>query len=127
MKPGAYLRLRREAAGLSLDDVALALETAPPVSARSRAEWIGTVEAGDAPLTIGVALALQRIVTFDWDLLVALAGVEAGLGAYVPAFCRVCACSEWDPCTLSAGDTCGWAKPDLCTRCAPEQPQAAAA
>lgn len=30
--------------------------------------------------------------------------------------CRVCGCTEYDPCE----DVCGWAEPDLCTSCAGE-------
>ena len=32
--------------------------------------------------------------------------------------CRVCGCSEYQPCVNEWGDTCGWAEPDLCSSCA---------
>ncbi len=33
--------------------------------------------------------------------------------------CRVCLCSEYDPCD----EGCGWAEPDLCTSCVGAEPE----
>lgn len=60
--PGQQLRAYREAAGLSREDLALGLETAPvAISARSRAELIGSIEDGVTPVSpelLGELLAL---------------------------------------------------------------------
>ena len=49
--------------------------------------------------------------------------VERGLrDAECLAVCRVCGCTEWDACVdEEAGETCGWAAEDLCTRCFSKQ------
>ena len=77
MTPGSYLRQCREAAGLTLDDIALCTETVPPVSARSRAEWLATIEADAAPLAFETALRLHMLFDFDWDVLAALPASDA--------------------------------------------------
>lgn len=122
LAPGAYLRLRREAAGLSLDDVAFAMETIPTVSARSRAEWLGQIEAGLAPLQVDVLLALEAhpMLMFDRDVLLALSALAAGLTAFVPAICGACGCTEYDPCVTDEEGCCAWADAaaTICTRCA---------
>lgn len=33
--------------------------------------------------------------------------------------CRVCGCSEQDPCILPNHDTCHWVAPDVCSNCFP--------
>lgn len=67
MTPGAYLRQCREAAGLSIQDVALRTETKPAVSARSREDIIRALEEDVARLTVIDAAALQPIYGFDWQ------------------------------------------------------------
>ena len=62
---GTHLRRERIEAGMSIEDVALRIETAPPVSARSRAEWIAAVEADQAPIGIYNALVLLAVVGSD--------------------------------------------------------------
>lgn len=121
--PGKYLRLRREAAGLTCEDIALRTETTPPISARARAEWLARVEADIDPITFGMAFALARWVKFDPDVLdrlIAARRSEGHVGA-VTAICRDCGCSWRDPC-VDAGrrQTCGWvnADQDWCTACA---------
>nr|WP_174286659.1 hypothetical protein [Sphingomonas bacterium] len=95
-------------------------ETIPPVCARSRSEWLAAIENGAAPVPIGAALRLQQLLGFDWKVFVAVCAHAEGLGNE-PVVCRVCACSEWDPClrgtTIADGTTCAWAEPDLCTSC----------
>lgn len=118
LAPGAYIRMRREARDLSRDDVALGLETVPHVSARSRAEYLAGMEEGRDAIGIDAGLALQRVIGFDWNVLLALSAVTAGIADVAPPICRLCACSEWDPCDGEHGDTCAWAEPDLCTACA---------
>jgi transcriptional regulator with XRE-family HTH domain len=61
MTPGEQLRDLREGAGLSREDLALGLETIPPISARARADWLALIEAGVADIT-GQDLAAFRVV-----------------------------------------------------------------
>lgn len=75
MTPGAYLRECREAAGLSLEDLALRTETLPPVCARRRAEWLADIEAG-APIAIATALWLYTLFEFDWRVLLDLSAEQ---------------------------------------------------
>ena len=110
--------MRREAAGLSIEDLALRMETTPPVSARTRGEHLVAIEADVQPLSITDGLALQRQLHFDWDILVALTEVAAGLRDELPVMCRSCACSEHDACVDPHQGWCRWALPDLCTVCA---------
>ena len=46
--------------------------------------------------------------------------LERGLrDAEAYSVCRVCGCCEWDACVdEEAGEVCGWAAEDLCSRCA---------
>lgn len=34
--------------------------------------------------------------------------------------CRICGCTDTEPCIDSGGNTCAWAEYDLCTACDPE-------
>jgi hypothetical protein len=119
--PGQYIAKRRIAAGLSLDDVALRFETTPPVSARSRAEWLARIEADIDPISIGTAFALHGCFRFDPHVLDALIAIQAGVRDVArPHLCRVCACSWHDACVDHAfRDACAWfdAAQTLCTNC----------
>lgn len=61
MTPGAYIRDCREAMGLSCEDVALQLDSDPPVSCRSRAELLAAIEADLVPVSLSTALALTTV------------------------------------------------------------------
>lgn len=63
--PGAFVRQYREARHLTLEQVALMLETVPRVSARSRAEWLGLIEADEAPISLPTAIALHDAIGVD--------------------------------------------------------------
>lgn len=62
MSRGQQLRQAREAAGLSREDLALGLETVPPVSARSRADWIALMEIDAAEVTAEDLATLQELI-----------------------------------------------------------------
>jgi transcriptional regulator with XRE-family HTH domain len=62
---GSYLRLRREAAKLSLDELALRLETTPPVCARERASLLGEIEAGTAQISLTDAAVIDDVINID--------------------------------------------------------------
>jgi hypothetical protein len=127
LSPGTYLRRRREAAGLSIDDVALTTDTFPQTCARYRADLIASIEADDIPITPGTAIVLRMRYVFDPLILDQLAMIHAGSMILEPRICRVCACSWNDPCRdASAFGRCAWSKDDdyLCTSCV-DKPEAA--
>ncbi len=69
ISPGTYVRLRREALGLSRDDLAVMLDTVPGVSARRRAEWLETIETDVEAISVCVALALHDTIAIDLRIL----------------------------------------------------------
>lgn len=78
--PGTYLRQRRQAAGLTVDDVAGRIGTTPPVSLLARAEWVRLVEADQAPIGGDVLRALRAAFPFNQRTLLRL-GAAAGAAA----------------------------------------------
>lgn len=118
MKPGRYIQLRRQAAGLSIEDVAARIGTEPHVAGQSRVEMLRAVEADEQPLTADVMEALRPVFVFDAVILVGLCVIATGGHLDLPAICRDCGCSEWDACRLSGGRVCSWSTPDLCSACA---------
>ena len=95
LTPGWYIRVRREAAGSPVEELALLLPMEPAVPALSRAEYIRAVEAGIQPVTIDLALALQRALDgFHIDVLFALVNVALGWVdlQFLPPLCAVCGC-----------------------------------
>lgn len=113
MKPGEYLRRRRVAASMSIADVAQAVATEPRLAHHLRIEWIDLIERDVMPARFDTIVALATIIPFDMRVLVAL--TDADPARTGPQLCKVCACSEWDPC---GGDTpCRWTTSDLCSAC----------
>ena len=113
--PGAFLKHRRCAAGLSPADVAAQLHVEPyRFDERARAEWIELIEADAQPADLDLVVALQAIFPFDMRILIALVRISQGSDEKPPRLCRVCACSEWDPCVVN-GHGCAWVADDLCS------------
>ena len=113
LTPARYLRLRRIAAGLSVDAVARSISANNQAEARalvmlletegSTARYRETVDAfADAfPIDIDVYFQLRDTPAEDH-----------------PRICRGCGCSESDPCVAGDGShTCGWRGPATCSRC----------
>ncbi len=67
--PGTYVRLRREALKLSIEDLALMLETEPCVSHRRRVEWLTMLEADAEEITLPIALVLHDAIAIDLRML----------------------------------------------------------
>ncbi len=88
MSPGTYIRLRREAVDLTLDDVAGMLDTDPHVPARRRADWLAAIEADREQVTERVALALVVVLPVDFAVLSLLVANAAGARDVVPP--RIC-------------------------------------
>jgi hypothetical protein len=91
LTPGGYLRLRRQAAGMSVDDVAFALETEPHWPAIDRAQWLSLIEVDVYPVSPGTAIALHACFAFDPMVLDALIALFQGLNVTPPPLCRRCA------------------------------------
>lgn len=114
IQPGPYLRLRREAAGLSIDDVALLLTERDCFLGLNRA-IIASAEAGAHIPTQAWMARLRTAYRFDphvWRLL----GLAEGLA---PDVCQSCGCSDLDPCDDEIFGPCAWATSahDICTSC----------
>jgi hypothetical protein len=113
LSPAGYLRLRRKAAGLSIDAVAVRVSANNQEVSRalvslletdgSKARYRATIEAfADAyPLDVNVYEQL-RDTPADQH----------------PRICRGCGCSEWDPCVSGDGThSCSWTGLATCSRC----------
>lgn len=135
--PGTYLRMRREAQRLSIDEVAALVRTEPHLPLAARAEMIRSIEADVVPIGDDVIGSLMRAADeggsfrFDPEILVRLIDIAAGDKSRIPPrLCRKCACSEFDACHCgSQGGTwigCHWIERDLCSACAPRQAPAEA-
>lgn len=117
LTPGAYLARRRAAAGLSIVDVAIRLGTDPRIAEHARARWIEQIEADAVPASFNTIVALRWAYPFDLEVLERLVGIALGAHLMPPQLCRVCACSEFDPCSGARDFTCSWVRPDLCSAC----------
>lgn len=119
ISPGTYLRLRREAAGVSIETLALATDTVPfRVSARNRAELIGLMEQDLLVIDADMVSGLVELFAFDRQILVQLIAIYAGAHLDPPALCRICACS-WSAACFDpvSGRSCSWSADDatVCT------------
>jgi hypothetical protein len=129
--PGGYIKARRCAGGLSIEDVAAKLPTVPRDAEHDRIAWLKLIEADVQPMRPSTVDALETLIDFDREVLGALDAIAIGAmdPAFAPQVCRICACSELDPCWTESGEPCAWEEPDLCTDChhpGPATPTAAA-
>lgn len=118
LQPSEYLRLRRTAAGLTVDQVVDRLTSSPSRAEQAR-RIINRLETrGASARNDDVIARIARVVPVDVTVYRQLADdpIERH-----PAVCRGCGCSEFDRCACSSGGrACRWASSDLCTRCARE-------
>lgn len=111
MMPGRYITLRREAAGLSIEQ--LAAKSALPLRA---AELLRDAESDRSALPGGAVIWLNRLIQID-------AHVYGCLVAEIPAgrICEGCGCTWNDACWTEQGP-CTWSTLtpdfDVCTACA---------
>ncbi|HWV38573.1 MAG TPA: hypothetical protein VN033_08840 [Vulgatibacter sp.] len=92
-----------------------------------RAAWARLDEARSALDTAGVPTSVDLPGGERRDLSIGeridrLAEAQAELDQIRGPVCRVCGCSEFDPCEGG----CGWADPTLCTECVGKEPETAA-
>lgn len=111
--PAAYLRLRRDTAGLSL--VQVAARAAVPVETLRRLETPGTV--AERP---SLLLTLRRVFPFDPDVYWQLVDRQGA----PPRLCRSCGCSHWDSCLCGDGIDLCRLEGERCSRCTGASPAA---
>lgn len=113
LRPHEYLRLRRQAAGMSISAVAIMMmgnsrEVPAAMDLIRSLETAGITARHDVTLA-----ALRTAFPFDVDVYRQLRDEPADRH---PRICRGCGCSEWDPCDSGHG-ACAWASAHACTRC----------
>lgn len=130
MLPGRYLQLRRQASGLTIEQVAVRISPRPSRWHETAAALVA-LEAGDPLPTgftaLGLAMQLTMAVQFDFNAWQALVEHAADPDSELPLprLCRSCGCSFFDPCVPDpeAGLGCAWrgrdevGDADLCTAC----------
>ncbi|HEY0626707.1 MAG TPA: hypothetical protein VGD10_08225 [Allosphingosinicella sp.] len=121
MKPGDYMRLRREAAGLTIDSIALLCGGGDPKARAEAQNQMRRIENGEGDLTDhhGLLLKLRGVMAFDLEVYEKLVLYAADQELPLPQVCRGCGCSWMDPCADRRTGTCAWADgdPTLCTTC----------
>ena len=120
MTPGTYLAKRRQAAGLSLDDVAALVSTSPRLGEIDRRAWIERIEKDIAAISPDVAATLADVFPISRLVLQQLIDLRSyGVCSQpAPRLCVTCGCSDRDPCVDPATHNgCAWASEDLCTSC----------
>lgn len=118
--PGSYLKARRTAQLLELQDVAQRIGTKPHIPERARIGWLQAIEGDVIPASFHTIETLKGAYRFDLTVLASLAAIARGERdpAFAPRICRICACSWRSPCT-HGDEACGWVDgEDLCTACA---------
>jgi len=106
ISPGAYLALRRQAAGLSIETVARRIETVPHLAEQDRLIWLRMIEADEMPMTGVTIIALRKQFPFSPSVLGVLDRLHrrppGAHGMIAPKLCRACGCSELDACNTSS-------------------------
>ena len=120
MTPGAYLRRRREAAGLSIEEVATLMASPSGVSSHAfDAATVGMIERDQLVPPIELLARVASAVRLDRYTFILL-----GFGR-AAEICRDCGCSALDACIDEhSGEHCAWADRGpaadgtrLCTTC----------
>ena len=111
--PAGYLRLRRNAAGVSVADAAKV------IAPNNRAEGVALIRLletdGAAARYVETIHALRDAYPVDADVYLQL---RDGPAATHPRICAGCGCSHWDPCVAPDDvGTCTFADEKTCTRC----------
>lgn len=111
--PAAYLRLRRGAERLTLEQAAERIAT----RGTDRAELVALMRLLEREGVVARDRATIQLLTLayplDVDVYFQLATEPADRH---PSICRGCGCSEYDPCQRERGP-CAWAGQNICTRC----------
>jgi len=108
LTPGAYLRACRSAAGLSVEDIADRVATEPRQSAIVRADWLKSVEADIAPLSVAMVAVLSAILPIDAAIVVELEQHRLGIVDATTPLCTLCGTTDRARCGYPAGTLCIW-------------------
>lgn len=128
LTPGAYLKMRRCTARLSIADVAARIATVPRLAEHARVELIELIEADAAPASFATIVVFNNVYSFDIEVLATLERISLGADLPPPQLCRICACSAYDPCFgRTVFGPCFWVEEDLCSACATPPARSAAA
>lgn len=115
LTPDAYLILRRQAAGLSRDDVARRIARAP-ADFGVAAQLVRSLETPGVLAKLRATLdQLRTVFAFDADVYYQLHNAPAGTH---PRICRGCGVSAWDMEMAPGVDAGGWHDDATCTGCA---------
>jgi hypothetical protein len=112
---GGYLRLRREAAGLSIRAIAVMASSAP-IDRAAAIEALTAAEENREPLASADIHRIAHFLPIAANIYLSLAQ-----GLSVSDVCLRCGCSWDDACEeVLSGCRCAWANPEksLCTFCA---------
>ena len=132
LAPCDYLRLRRRAAGLTIDQLAYQIahniahrfaRTTENRSAEAR-ERVKVIRdqltllerPGSRARFTDILQGIERVIPFDPNVYCQLADEPADRH---PLVCRSCGCSSHDPC-IDNHSVCKWVSPQLCSHCAME-------
>jgi transcriptional regulator with XRE-family HTH domain len=119
ISPGAFLKLRRTAAGLSVADLAAKLVTEPRMAEHLRAEWIELIEADITPASFNTIVSLRHCYPFSLNILEELSAIGLGLNLAPPQICRICG---WNYDERDPADDCEEAPTEIvqgiCSGCA---------
>lgn len=106
MNIGNYIKMRREAAGMTIADVC---SDAPNISLAMAA--LADRESGLVDATQEDLFQLWRIIGFCPDTAIAI------LNGQDPRICKSCGSSWQDACVNEHGETCHWVAMDSCSHC----------
>lgn len=106
MTPGRYLKLRRQAAGISIGDAMAVIGGGALLSAP-----LAEIEAEEAMPTAMDGALLAWAFALDAIVLSLLVDGEP------VRVCESCGCSQADPCEPRVGLFCHWVAADLCSGC----------
>lgn len=122
MAPGIYLQKRREAAGLSIDDVVQRLKVPAWAHPEFRKDLLALEQGAELP---NMLASVRLIFPFDGEAYHALLAHAADPASElpIPEICRGCGCTWYDACPDDgSGQPCSWAEPGLCSTCKRKEP-----
>ena len=76
--PGTYIRLRREEVGLTIENVAMMIESDPPVSVSRRIEGLTMIEADVEEISPSTAIVLHEVIGIDLRILAYWMAIAVG-------------------------------------------------
>lgn len=122
ISPGTYLRKRRIAAGLTIQQAAPAINEksiySPILRGIMESAW-DQAEKDIALFGSVGSIRIARALPFDSEIYDRLVAIRFGHNLPIPQICRSCGCSWNDPCICADDGPCSWSvhDPELCSVC----------